>query len=266
MCFSRPLLDRDIIHLDKLRDLLREVHLVPGYADKIVWTHDASVKKVWQIAFGAALWSIWLARCDMYFNGKLISVNELLFLSKIRALFWLKAGKEDWNFDLEVWWQNPSSIISAGLTSANAFWCPPVRGYFKFNIGGARLGPKVGCGGALRDETGALRALFAGPVAVSDLNVAKLLAVKFALELFCETSLIGKVGLLVEVDSQVVLNWVSTLFTRPWRWWPQSIAIDLLTKRIGKVDFNLVDRQRNALAFGLSRDGALRASFFKVWW
>ncbi|KAK8995100.1 hypothetical protein V6N11_069548 [Hibiscus sabdariffa] len=124
----------------------------------------------------------------------------------------------------------------------------------------------MGCGGALRDETGALRALFAGPVADSDSDIAKLLAVKFALELFCETSWIGKVGLLVEVDSQVVLNWVSSPFTRPWRWWPQLIAIDLLTKRIGKVDFNLVDRQRNALAFGLSRDGALRASFFKAWW
>ncbi|KAK8575648.1 hypothetical protein V6N12_063316 [Hibiscus sabdariffa] len=127
---------------------------------KVVWnfssnTHDlfefallvnlnSEVKKVWQIAFGAALWSIW----------------------------------------------------------------------------GARLGPKVGCGGDIRDETGALRALFAGPVAVSDPDVVKLLTVKFALELFCETSWIGKVGLLVEVDSQVVLNWVSTPFTRPWRWWP----------------------------------------------
>ncbi|KAK8478946.1 hypothetical protein V6N11_021030 [Hibiscus sabdariffa] len=108
--------------------------------------------------------------------------------------------------------------------------------------------------------------LFAGPIADSDSDVAKLLAVKFVLELFCETSWFGKVGLLVEVDSQVVLNWFSSPFTRPWRWWPQLIAIDLLTKRIGKVDFSLVDRQWNALAYGLSRDGALRASFFKAWW
>ncbi|KAK8533243.1 hypothetical protein V6N12_076519 [Hibiscus sabdariffa] len=107
---------------------------------------------------------------------------------------------------------------------------------------------------------------FGGPVTDSDSDVAKLLAVKFALELFCETSWFGKVGLLVEVDSQVVLNWFSSLFTRPWRWWPQLIVINLLTKRIGKVDFSLVDRQCNALAYGLSRDGALRASFFKAWW
>ncbi|KAK8484121.1 hypothetical protein V6N12_065939 [Hibiscus sabdariffa] len=172
---------------------------------------------MWQITFRAALWSIWLARCEMLFNGKLISVNELLFLSKLRALFWLNVGKEDWNFDLEVWWQNPSSFLSSGLSSAKASWCP--------------------------------------------LDTA----VKFALELFCETSWFGKVGLLVEVDSQVVLNWFYLPFTRPWRWWPQLIAIDLLTKRIGKVDFSLVDRQCNALAYGLSRDGALRASFFKAW-
>ncbi|KAK9017179.1 hypothetical protein V6N11_079661 [Hibiscus sabdariffa] len=198
---------------------------------------------MWQITFRAALWSIWLARCEMLFNGKLISVNELLFLSKLRALFWLNVGKEDWNFDLEVWWQNPSSFLSSGLSSAKASWCPLDT-----------------------EMRQVLYELFSQDQLLIQIRMSqKLLAVKFALELFCETSWFGKVGLLVEVDSQVVLNWFYLPFTRPWRWWPQLIAIDLLTKRIGKVDFSLVDRQCNALAYGLSRDGALRASFFKAW-
>ncbi|KAK8567534.1 hypothetical protein V6N12_006116 [Hibiscus sabdariffa] len=44
------------------------------------------------------------------------------------------------------------------------------------------------------------------------------------------------------------------------------VAIDLLATRIGVVEFKLVHRHCNALAFGLARDGALRDAFFKAWW
>ncbi|KAK8513958.1 hypothetical protein V6N11_021557 [Hibiscus sabdariffa] len=39
---------------------------------------------------------------------------------------------------------------------------------------------------------------------------------------------------------------------RLWKWWHQLVVIDLLVKRIGLVDFRLVERRCNALA--LTRD------------
>ncbi|KAL4384303.1 hypothetical protein GQ457_15G029630 [Hibiscus cannabinus] len=50
------------------------------------------------------------------------------------------------------------------------------------------------------------------------------------------------------------------------KWWLQWVAIDLLDKRTYLVDFKAVDRQCIALAFGLTRDGVLKASLFKAWW
>ncbi|KAK8663543.1 hypothetical protein V6N13_083359 [Hibiscus sabdariffa] len=50
------------------------------------------------------------------------------------------------------------------------------------------------------------------------------------------------------------------------KWWLQWVAIDFVDKRTSLVDFIAVDRQCIALAFGLARDGASRASLFKAWW
>ncbi|KAL4284097.1 hypothetical protein GQ457_16G022540 [Hibiscus cannabinus] len=125
---------------------------------------------------------------------------------------------------------------------------------------------KVGCGGILRDDSGLIRALFSGPVDGAYINVARLLAISYALDLFCEINWDGLFGLLVELESQVVLNWITKPNLRPWKWWHKLVSIDLLVKRAGLVEFKVVHRQSNALAFGLASDGASRDSFFKAWW
>ncbi|KAK8484834.1 hypothetical protein V6N11_057064 [Hibiscus sabdariffa] len=113
----------------------------------------SKVKQVWLVSIGAALWSIWLARCEKEFNGKGISVKELLFLTKLRSLFWLNVVHDNWNFYTEGWWQNPISILTAIKPLSKNLWCPSITGWLKFNIGAVVIGPKVGCGGVLRDDS-----------------------------------------------------------------------------------------------------------------
>ncbi|KAK8515083.1 hypothetical protein V6N12_001243 [Hibiscus sabdariffa] len=47
---------------------------------------------------------------------------------------------------------------------------------------------------------------------------------------------------------------------------PELVSKKSPKKRIGVVEFKLVHRHYNALAFGLARDGASRDAFFKAWW
>ncbi|KAL4296471.1 hypothetical protein GQ457_12G016550 [Hibiscus cannabinus] len=103
-------------------------------------------------------------------------------------------------------------------------------GFLKFNIGGAKLGHKTGCGDILREVAGIVHALFSGPVVGADPKFARLVAVNHGLELFRETNWVGNVDFIVEVDSQVVLNWFATLAQRPWSWWSPLVAIDILVK------------------------------------
>ncbi|KAK9024655.1 hypothetical protein V6N11_004813 [Hibiscus sabdariffa] len=187
-------------------------------------------------------------------------------LGLLRSLFWLNDVHDDWNFYMEGWWQNPISILTAIKPLSKNLWCPSITGWLKFNIGAAVKGPKVGCGGVLRDDSGSIRALFSGPVEGADMDVARILAISYALELFCEINWGGIFGLLVELDSQVVLNWITKPNHRPWKWWHKLVSVDLLIKRAGMVEFKIVHQQCNALAFGLARDGASRDSFFKAWW
>ncbi|KAK8980855.1 hypothetical protein V6N11_047986 [Hibiscus sabdariffa] len=101
---------------------------------------------------------------------------------------------------------NHVSVLAAIIYLPKTLWYPPIAGWLKFNIGAAVVGHKVGCGGVLRDESGTFRALFSEPVEGANVNASRVLAIFHALELFCKTSWVGKFGLLVELDSRVVLN------------------------------------------------------------
>ncbi|XVF04129.1 hypothetical protein REPUB_Repub05bG0055500 [Reevesia pubescens] len=47
--------------------------------------------EVWRMVFLAIIWSIWLCRNDMIFNGKFLDTHQLLDLTKYRLATWFKA-------------------------------------------------------------------------------------------------------------------------------------------------------------------------------
>ncbi|KAL4302235.1 hypothetical protein GQ457_10G027790 [Hibiscus cannabinus] len=52
---------------------------------------ENNVKNIWLISVGAAIWSVSLTRCEKVYNEKQASVKDLLFFTKLRSLFWIKA-------------------------------------------------------------------------------------------------------------------------------------------------------------------------------
>ncbi|XWS32981.1 hypothetical protein CRYUN_Cryun22dG0037900 [Craigia yunnanensis] len=73
----------------------------------------------------------------------------------------------------------------------------------------------VGCGGVLRDSNGLVRGVFYGPLGVVDSNIAEMLAIKIALQVFLYSPWIKDHALIVESDSKVAVEWICNKEKRP---------------------------------------------------
>ncbi|KAG4123111.1 hypothetical protein ERO13_D11G307850v2, partial [Gossypium hirsutum] len=69
------------------------------------------LKQWWFICAASFLWSIWLARNELVFNKKRLSIDEILFLAKLRSLFFVKSSKEGWIVIESQWWLNPRLCV-----------------------------------------------------------------------------------------------------------------------------------------------------------
>ncbi|KAK5793722.1 hypothetical protein PVK06_034876 [Gossypium arboreum] len=54
-----------------------------------------SCKSMWLIAIWASCWSIGLARNEMMFKNKVLSMDTLIFHSKMKALLWVRAAFDE---------------------------------------------------------------------------------------------------------------------------------------------------------------------------
>ncbi|KAK9030039.1 hypothetical protein V6N11_031477 [Hibiscus sabdariffa] len=116
-----------------------------------------------------------------------------------------------------------------------------------FGVFGAANFNGVGCDGALCVEGGHIRALFSGPVSNYGADFATLFAVKVALEVFLEAKWSEDVVLVMELESQVVLNWLDSPLTRPWKWWGYFEELDILMSRSDNIHFKLVPKGENII-------------------
>ncbi|KAK8685373.1 hypothetical protein V6N13_041376 [Hibiscus sabdariffa] len=73
----------------------------------------------------------------------------------------------------------------------------------------------VGCGGALCFEEGHIRALFFGLVSNYGAYFTTLIVIKVTLKVLIEANWSEDVVLLMELESQVVLNWLDSPLSRP---------------------------------------------------
>ncbi|KAK8661739.1 hypothetical protein V6N13_091335 [Hibiscus sabdariffa] len=136
----------------------------------------------------------------------------------------------------------------------------------KFNVDGAFNSECARYGGVLRNYNGDVRAMFAGPVEMVGAEYAELMAIRLVLSIFIEVNWVGKTFLLVESDSQVVINWIANRSSRPWRWWNIFEDLDEDCRKILKVKILYVPKTQNKLANNLAKMGARRSELFKVWW
>ncbi|XVF77054.1 hypothetical protein PTKIN_Ptkin14bG0009100 [Pterospermum kingtungense] len=141
---------------------------------------------IWKLGFYAILWSLWMARNDWVFNGKMIEIRPLFDLCKLRVSHWAKAKwpviKEGVIDIMRVPWGISIPGSEKALRDPSS-WDPPPLGYFKFNVDGTALGQpgQAGVGGLLRNHDESVEMCFSKSIGVADSNLAEIMAIREAL-------------------------------------------------------------------------------------
>ncbi|KAE8697756.1 hypothetical protein F3Y22_tig00110610pilonHSYRG00266 [Hibiscus syriacus] len=84
----------------------------------------------------------------------------------------------------------------------------------------------------------------------------EVMAIKTALLVFIEVGWVGKAPLVVELECQVALNWITPSLLRPWKWWSVFGEMDRLAKEISLRHFAYTLRLQNGMADHLAKEGA----------
>ncbi|KAL4384663.1 hypothetical protein GQ457_15G028880 [Hibiscus cannabinus] len=157
-------------------------------------------EEAWFISVAAYLWSLWIARNDKIFEGKTSNFLDLLYQAKLKALTWLKANMCCDMLSETCWFVRPSaSFHPTSLSKAIGTH----TGQIFFQICGLRRSERYGCGGFLPTKE----------------VVSEQLAVKIALDIFSRFNGMGDLELVIEINSQVVLNWLESHTLRLGKLW-----------------------------------------------
>ncbi|TYI31182.1 hypothetical protein ES332_A05G435900v1 [Gossypium tomentosum] len=216
-----------------------------------------SCKSLWLIAIAAAVWSIWLARNEMVFDNKVLTMDTLVFHAKMRALLWSRAAFDECRFHERLWW---FCMYKCCLSKSDpGGWCFPPHGWFKFNVSGIVFE-------GVRGGRGVLRALFSGPIDAGDSESTELGAIIIALDIIIEIGWKGTGSLIIEIGSKEVLSWILEETRR--RWSHQVIFAELERRwsRVGELSFSVAVTNGNEMADSLAIAGTNRTSMFKAWW
>ncbi|KAK9026272.1 hypothetical protein V6N11_039116 [Hibiscus sabdariffa] len=185
---------------------------------------------MWRLLPYANIWSLWLHRKDIIFQGKTVDVAQLFFSVKTRAAWWWKALSADSNIHLDSLICDPSLASSKAdayfSSPANVVWTPLPCGFLKFNVDGACSKEGLcGVGGVLRDPQGSILLEFSQSIGVGSVLLAEILAIKIAVERFVNSPWVKRWRLIVESDSKSAVEWIST----------PSVANPLFRQLVGSI-------------------------------
>ncbi|KAK9285427.1 hypothetical protein L1049_024620 [Liquidambar formosana] len=215
--------------------------------------------------FFAIILSIWLARNEIIFKGKAFHWVEIAELAIYRMSIWIKGKFEDIPYSVEDFRCNIDSVRNfkgvSGLRKARGVvaWVQPILGWMKFNVDGSSIG------GVLRDDKGCFRCVFSEPIGVMDSNVAELMAIRKALNLFADSIWASSSKLIVASDSVVALAWVSGKEAIPWKLRFVFNDIGSLQSRISGVLYTRLLREGNMVADHFAKGGICRSVPFLAW-
>ncbi|TYH23367.1 hypothetical protein ES288_A03G008000v1 [Gossypium darwinii] len=190
-----------------------------------------------------------LARNEMVFDNKVLTMDTLVFHAKMRPLLWSRAVFNECRFHERLWWFCPYKCCLS--KSDYRGWCFSPHGWLKFNVNGIVFEGARGGGGVLRDEDG-----------IS----TELGAIISALDIFIEIGWKGTVSLIIEIGSMEVFSWILEKTRKHWS--HQVIFADLERRwsRVGELSFSVAKANGNEMADSLAIAGTNRTSMFKAWW
>ncbi|XVF77486.1 hypothetical protein PTKIN_Ptkin14bG0048100 [Pterospermum kingtungense] len=88
----------------------------------------------------------------------------------------------------------------------------------------------AGIGGLLRDNNSKILLKFSKSVGIADSNLAELMAIKEAFELFIGSRWANDFRLAIESDSANVVKWINNPHAIPWRFREENAEADALAK------------------------------------
>lgn len=123
---------------------------------------------LWLALFYAVTWSIWMARNESLFRGRIFHWVEITEIAIYRASLWVKSKFEDIPYSIGEFKRNIDVVRRCkGADSCRrdrgvVVWAPPIHGSMKFNVDGSSLGKPgaTAIGGVLRNEGGVLNVFF----------------------------------------------------------------------------------------------------------
>ncbi|KAG8487731.1 hypothetical protein CXB51_018526 [Gossypium anomalum] len=151
------------------------------------WLHSFPSKRlqlVRSMAFFATIWSIWLWRNSMVYNGKIFDIIQLFETVKLRLGWWSKAQRPTVATSLnDFFWAPPKKSVDNMPTVS---WRLPPFGSLKFNVNASVLGSygSAGIDGILRNHLGPSLVIFSKAIGVVDPVLAETIAIKEALKIF----------------------------------------------------------------------------------
>ncbi|TYH36456.1 hypothetical protein ES332_D13G266000v1 [Gossypium tomentosum] len=113
---------------------------------------------------------------------------------------------------------------------------------------------------------GVARALFSGPIAANDVDLAKAGVVLLALEVFISLEWKINDSLFVDIGSKVVFNWCANKSMRPWSLQSTFADIERKIKKVSSVVFWMAENKVNEMVSTLAIAGINRGDMFNAWW
>ncbi|KAG8502429.1 hypothetical protein CXB51_000355 [Gossypium anomalum] len=113
---------------------------------------------------------------------------------------------------------------------------------------------------------GVARALFLGPIATNDVDLAEAGAMLLALEVFISLEWKIDDSQYVEIGSKVVFNWCTNKSMRPWSLQSTFADIERKIEKVGSVVFLIAKNKGNKMASTLAIAGINRGDMFKARW
>ncbi|OMO81727.1 hypothetical protein COLO4_23441 [Corchorus olitorius] len=185
------------------------------------------------ILFFVAVWSIWLLRNDVVFNGKDVDDMQLFDLIRIRLAWWILAKWPEQPLSFQDLFRFPMEALTSAtkerLVHTSLNWNPPNVGTLKFNVDGSSKGS---IGGVLRDHEGNILALFSMNIALTNSNEAEILAIKEAFDLFALSRWVNDYSLIIETDSRNAFGWIINHENAHWKFRNCFIKIEGLKLKI----------------------------------
>jgi len=131
-------------------------------------------------------------------------------------------------------------------------WIKPPDQWVKLNTDGSALtNPgRIGAGGILRDQTGAMLLAFATPLGEGTNNQAEIGAAIFGMSWVLQ---MGYKSVVLEVDSQLLVDWITQKATPPWNINTQIQQLQELTRQAHNFRCKHIFREANCVADSLSK-------------